>query len=91
MELVLGEEGLVGAILGSTYMWATSRRIFQVFLIKGRVTFSAAGASLVFFSSLVGGGAVFFLHSFMLHKDGPQGGRENALALNKFGICPGKL
>lgn len=35
------------AILRSTYEWTTSGRIFQVFLIKGRVTFSAAGASLV--------------------------------------------
>lgn len=44
----MGEGGLVGAILGSTYEWTTSDRIFQVFLIKGKVTFSAAGASLVF-------------------------------------------
>lgn len=73
-KLFLGEEGLVGAILGSTYKWATSRRIFQVFLIKGRVTFSAAGASFVFFSSFVGGGGFF---STLIHAaQGWTSGRE---------------
>lgn len=76
MKKLFWERGLVDAILRSTYEWTTSGRIFQVFLIKGRVTFSAAGA---FFSSC------FFLHSFMLHNDGTsEGGGGNALALNKF-------
>lgn len=60
------------AILRSTYEWTTSGRIFQVFLIKRRVTFSAAGA---FFSSC------FFLHPFMLHNDGPQRGEGETHSL----------
>lgn len=76
MEACLGGGGLSRCNFGVNLHVGNEQTDFSSFSYQGEGDIFCCRRIFVFFFSLVGGGAVFFLHSFMLHKDGPQGGRE---------------